>query len=142
MAHFKTALDKLLSKEGGYVNDPDDRGGETYRGVARKCNPNWNGWNIIDAYKFNSPNLSNKDRTKQLDKDMKLQKEVYYLYKNNYWDCFELDDVPNQLVSEIMFDTCVNQGKISAIKFAERTLRLRETGRWSLDLLNKLVAIK
>lgn len=142
MADFKTALDKVLCCEGGYVNDPDDKGGETYKGISRKYNPYWKGWEIVDTYKFNNPNVSNKERTKELDKDMKLQKEVYYLYKNNYWDCFELDDVPNQLVADTMFDTCVNQGFAAAIKFAERSLGLKETGKWKLDLFNKLVALK
>lgn len=41
-----------------------------------------------------------------------------------------------------MFDTCVNQGAVAAIKFAERSLGLRETGIWKLDLFNKLVALK
>lgn len=142
MANFKTALDKVLQKEGGYVNDPDDAGGETYKGISRKYNPKWLGWSIIDKYKSDNPNINNSARTKELEKDMKLQKEVYSLYKNNYWDCLELDDVPNQLVAETMFDTCVNQGFVYAVKFAERTLNLKETGKWNLSLLNKLVSIK
>ncbi len=28
MAQFKSALEKTLAHEGGYVNDPDDPGGE------------------------------------------------------------------------------------------------------------------
>ena len=70
-----------------------------------------------------------------------IEKKVQDLYKDKYWDCFELDDVPSQLVAEQMFDTAVNQGQTAAIKFAQRVLDLRETGKWSLDLLNKLVAI-
>ena len=45
------------------------------------------------------------------------------------------------MVAEQMFDTAVNCGQVAAIKFAQRVLDLRETGVWSLDLLNKLVAI-
>jgi lysozyme family protein len=35
MADFKQAYQLVLQNEGGYVNDPNDPGGETYKGVAR-----------------------------------------------------------------------------------------------------------
>ena len=38
MAYFGDAFKKLSIKEGGYVNDKDDAGGETYRGISRKYN--------------------------------------------------------------------------------------------------------
>lgn len=48
MAYFGDAFKKLSIKEGGYVNDKDDAGGETYRGISRKYNPTWQGWTMID----------------------------------------------------------------------------------------------
>ena len=138
MAKFIDAYNKVLNYEGIYSNDPDDAGGETYKGISRKANPNWDGWISIDAIKKAHPTTF-KDILK---KTPELEKKVQDLYKDKYWDCFELDDVPNQLVAEQMFDTAVNQGQTAAIKFAQRVLDLRETGKWSLDLLNKLVAIK
>jgi lysozyme family protein len=138
MAKFIDAYKKVLNNEGIYSNDPDDAGGETYKGISRKANPNWDGWISIDAIKKAHPTTF-KDILK---KTPELEKKVQDLYKDKYWDCFELDDVPSQLVAEQMFDTAVNQGQTAAIKFAQRVLDLRETGKWSLDLLNKLVAIK
>lgn len=138
MAKFIDAYKKVLNNEGIYSNDPDDAGGETYKGISRKANPNWDGWISIDAIKKAHPTTF-KDILK---KTPELEKKVQDLYKDKYWDCFELDDVPNQLVAEQMFDTAVNQGQTAAIRFAQRVLDLRETGKWSLDLLNKLVAIK
>ena len=110
----------------------------TYKGISRRANPNWDGWISIDAIKKFHPTTFKGI----LKKTPELEKKVQDLYKDKYWDCFELDDVPNQLVAEQMFDTAVNQGQTAAIKFAQRVLDLRETGKWSLDLLNKLVAIK
>lgn len=138
MADFKTAYKKIEAAEGSYCFDPDDAGGETYKGISRRANPNWDGWISIDDIKKFHPTTF-KDILK---KTPELEKKVQDLYKDKYWDCFELDDVPNQLVAEQMFDTAVNQGQTAAIKFAQRVLDLRETGKWSLDLLNKLVAIK
>lgn len=138
MAKFIDAYKKVLNNEGIYSNDPDDAGGETYKGISRKANPNWDGWISIDAIKKAHPTTFKGI----LKKTPELEKKVQELYKDKYWDCFNLDDVPNQLVAEQMFDTAVNQGQTAAIKFAQRVLDLRETGKWSLDLLNKLVAIK
>ncbi len=137
MADFKSAYKKIEAAEGGWVSDPDDAGGETYKGISRKANPNWNGWISIDAIKKAHPTTFKSI----LKRTPELEKKVQDLYKDKYWDCFELDDVPNQLVAEQMFDTAVNQGQTAAIKFAQRVLDLRETGKWSLDLLNKLVSI-
>lgn len=138
MADFKTAYKKIEAAEGSYCFDPDDAGGETYKGISRRANPNWDGWISIDAIKKAHPTTFKGI----LKKTSELEKKVQDLYKDKYWDCFELDDVPNQLVAEQMFDTAVNQGQTAAIKFAQRVLDLRETGKWSLDLLNKLVVIK
>lgn len=138
MADFKTAYKKIEAAEGCYCFDPDDAGGETYKGISRKSNPNWDGWISIDAIKKAHPTTFKGI----LKKIPELEKKVQDLYKDKYWDCFELDDVPSQLVAEQMFDTAVNQGQTAAIRFAQRVLDLRETGKWSLDLLNKLVAIK
>lgn len=55
MAEFAKAYKKLEVAEGGYVNDPDDAGGETYKGVSRKANPNWIGWIILDDLKKHHP---------------------------------------------------------------------------------------
>ena len=52
MANFDIEFDKLIFTEGGYVNDPDDAGGETYLGISRKHNPKWDGWKKIDSFKY------------------------------------------------------------------------------------------
>ena len=36
MANFQEALKKVLVYEGGYVNDKDDAGGETYKGITKR----------------------------------------------------------------------------------------------------------
>ena len=51
MALFTPAFTLSKINEGGWVNDPNDIGGETYRGISRKFNPKWNGWSVIDEMK-------------------------------------------------------------------------------------------
>ena len=51
MASFIKAFNKLIKAEGGYVNDPDDNGGETFMGITRKNHPNCKMWIVIDEYK-------------------------------------------------------------------------------------------
>lgn len=49
--HFEKALKHTLEFEGGYVNDPADSGGETFRGISRRNWPDWPGWALIDKAK-------------------------------------------------------------------------------------------
>lgn len=51
MALLAPAYNIVDRNEGGYVNNPNDPGGETYRGISRKSFPNWEGWTVIDFYK-------------------------------------------------------------------------------------------
>ena len=139
MANFEDAYKKLLIKEGGYVHDSDDSGGETYRGISRRYNPTWEGWDIIDTYKRK---YGGKSLKKKIESDDKLEDLAAKLYKEKYWDVFELDNVPSQGVAFQMFDTNVNCGNAAAIRFAERCLDRNITGRWTLSLLNDLVSIK
>lgn len=141
MANFKEALNKVRLTEGGYVNDFDDRGGETYKGIARNSNPSWKGWNIIDSYK-REYGINPKVLTKELDKNKEIQLLVDDLYKSKYWDIMELDNIPNQNVAFQLFDMCVNAGQSTAIKLAQRILGLRETGKWTYDLMLELSKYK
>ena len=51
MADFTKAYALTAAYEGGYVDDPEDAGGETYRGISRRYHPSWQGWQIIDTLK-------------------------------------------------------------------------------------------
>lgn len=138
MANFDIFYVKLSANEGGYVNDPNDNGGETFRGISRRANPNWIGWKTIDTLKQEYPN----EYKKIINGSTMLAKLSKDFYKYAYWDIFECDSYSSQRVAEQIADTCVNCGQQAAIKIAQRILNERETGKWSLNLLNQLVAIK
>lgn len=118
MADFEEAYKKTMGHEGGYVNDPDDVGGETYNGVSRVYNPSWSGWEIIDECK----NMVSCDQFPEcLDDKDDLQESVHAFYKAKYWDVNRLDDFPQDTAEE-MFDTGVNMGTGRAGRFLQTAL--------------------
>ena len=138
MANFDVYYPKLLKSEGDYSNDKDDNGKETYKGISRKYHPNLTMWKLIDELKVKYPN----DFIKRLNNNKELQNSIKEFYKFNYWDIFDADDFNSQRVAEIIVDTCVNCGQSAAIRMAYRVLGLKESSKWTLELHNKLVAIK
>lgn len=123
MANFMKAYNLTREYEGGYSNHPNDNGGETYKGIARKAQPKWKGWKTVDQLKKknNFPN--------NLDKDAELQELVHELYKKEYWDSMKLDDVNDQLIANEMFDTGVNMGIGRAGIFLQRVLNVANKGQ-------------
>jgi lysozyme family protein len=118
MAEFDEAFALTSAHEGGYANDPVDRGGETYRGIARVHHPDWPGWKRIDAQR-GTPGFP-----KGLNADRTLQANVKALYKSSYWDRFKGDDLPDQAVANELYDTAVNMGVRRAVRFLQSSLNL------------------
>ena len=139
MAKFDPEFEKLILTEGGYVNDPDDAGGETYLGISRKANLTWRGWTYIDNIKKQNKGISNSKLTSILKKNEQLTTSAKRLYKNMYWDIFELDDIPSQKIAHELFDTCVNCGAKRAISIAQQVIGMTVTGKWSEELKYNLM---
>mgnify|MGYP003149764109 CR=1 FL=1 len=92
--NFNEIIEIVLEHEGGYVNDPDDPGGETKYGIAKKFNPD------VDI----------KNLTKE------GAKEIYY---QKYWKPSKADQVPDRL-KHIYFDMVVNFGQRGAVKVMQQ----------------------
>lgn len=93
MADFEHAQKFLEKWEGGYVNDGDDRGGETIFGISRKAHPDWPGWAQIDSGMY--------DRHELLALARKL-------YKRHYWMPLLADQYPSQRLATIVYQAAVN----------------------------------
>jgi len=120
MADFDLAFSITSDHEGGYVSDPDDAGGETYRGIARRYHPSWSGWKIIDDLKkINPSNLNNT-----LKSNDGLNEAVKRYYKQFYWDRFWGDSIPLQSIANELFDTSVNLGVRRSVKYLQEGLNL------------------
>lgn len=117
MSYFLDAYHHTMKNEGGYTNDPDDVGGETYKGISRRYNPSWNGWEIIDEMQ----NIDELDEVN--DQTIELDVRVKMFYKSAYFDPYCGDEMPYGLALE-MFDTSVNMGVGRTVGFLQTALNV------------------
>jgi lysozyme family protein len=134
MADFDKAYQLVLSHEGGYVNDPDDPGGETYRGVARKIWSKWAGWDIVDMLKTQQGFPGN------LDKNSELQDHIKTFYQDNFWNRVKGDDISDQEVANSIFDFGVNAGVRTSAVLAQMVVEVKTDGVIGPVTVNKLNA--
>lgn len=100
MADFLKAFNNSIGHEGGWVNDPADKGGETYNGIARNFHPNWEGWQLLDA-------IPNK---KRFDIFPQLNSLVANFYYSVYWLRLNLNKIINDDLAALVFDWTLNSG--------------------------------
>ncbi len=120
MADFEIAYGETELHEGGYVNDPDDRGGETHRGVSRRFHPDWPGWAMIDQIKRDHPD----DFVRRINDDSRLVELSKQLYRQKFWGPILGDRIPDQHVANKVFDTGVNQGVATSVRYLQEGLNL------------------
>ena len=96
LTKFDDIIDIVIKHEGGYVNDPDDLGGETKYGITKRFYPD------VDI-----KNLTIKEA-----------KQIYY---DDYWVKNKVPQMPDNL-KHIYFDMCINQGKGTAVKVLQRAV--------------------
>lgn len=137
MADFLKAIDKLLFNEGGYVNDPDDRGGETYKGISRKYHKDDAMWDKIDSYK-KQYGAGTKAFKNAIDKDEEITNNVRNIYKKEYWDKLGLDDVKRQNVAEELFDDAVNRGVGAVAKLLSMLFGMKKTTKPTDEIKDKI----
>lgn len=94
--NFERALTIILREEGGYVNDPNDPGGETNFGISKRQYPD------VDI-----KNLTHE--------------QVAAIYKRDYWDKVKGDEIPWPLCL-FVFDAAVNQGCDAKANYAAQKL--------------------
>ena len=90
---FENALKFVLAREGGFVNDPDDRGGATNKGITQNT---YNSW-------LKSHGKPSKDVKNITDTEVK---EIYY---KNYWLAAGCDKMTSKF-AVVCFDPAVNMG--------------------------------
>jgi lysozyme family protein len=109
--NFNQALQLVLQFEGGYVNNPNDSGGATNKGITQRT---------YDAYR-QSKGLSTQSVQNIADN------EVTDIYYNNFWLVAKCDQLPAGL-DALHFDTAVNAGPGQAAKFLQRAVGVTADG--------------
>lgn len=115
MADFRKAQAKVKVFEGGYSNDPRDKGNfvdgkliGTNHGISAPVLKEWLG---------RTPTV---DDMKNLSYETALQ-----IYKKNYWNPIGGDRINNQSIAELLYDHAVNAGLGNAAKVVSDSLGVK-----------------
>lgn len=107
MTEFERSLAKELVLEGGFVNDPDDPGGATNKGVTQA---------VYDTYRKSVGAGHQSVRLISAD-------EARAIYKSRYWDLIKGDQLPPG-VGFVVLDGGVHSGPGQSVKWLQRALGL------------------
>lgn len=99
---FQRAFEVLIGTEGGYVNDPNDPGGETKFGISKRAHPH-------------------------LDIAALTLQDARAIYLRDYWGPAGCDAMPDGARLPV-FDMAVNSGVRPAIRAAQRACGEVEDG--------------
>ncbi|MCU7934139.1 MAG: peptidoglycan-binding protein [Candidatus Thiodiazotropha sp. (ex Dulcina madagascariensis)] len=99
---FDIALQHVLAVEGGYANDPADRGGATRFGISQTAHPT-------------------------LDIERMSPEDARAIYRDDYWDRVHCDALPGRL-AVALFDAAVNHGPRRAVTLLQQTLGVSVDG--------------
>lgn len=108
----------ILKWEGGFVNDPLDRGGATNKGVT------------IGTFR----QFYGKDATVEQLRNITDQQWLH-IFKNGYWDRFRADEIKSQSVANICVDWAWGSGPVTAAKRVQQLLGVKVDGIVGLKTL-------
>lgn len=103
---FSEAYHITSKHEGGYAHVEGDRGGETYRGIARNHHPDWQGWSIIDQFKKDQGTIEHNAFIDNYHLDNLVQ-EFYY---KKFYEGFNLHKFIFKPLAIIVYDAVVHSG--------------------------------
>jgi lysozyme family protein len=128
MADFLPAFEAMIRDEGGFLlhNVPGDRGGQTYAGIARNFNPDWEGWEFIDR------------------RETPPTPMVRNWYHTSYWIPICGDQISNQQIASSIFNFAVNSSAPKrptvAVKLAQLVVGATPDGSFGPSTLQALNA--
>lgn len=102
MSDFDDFIDRVLTSEGGYVNDPADPGGETRFGISKRAYPH------VDI--------------KALTRD-----QAVTIYRRDFWDRVQGDKLPRAFAFQAL-DAAVNHGVENAVRWMQRAAGVADDG--------------
>jgi len=108
MADFNKAIVITLKNEGGYINDPLDKGGETKYGISKKSYPD------LDI------------------KSLSIE-QAKEIYKKDFWDCLKCNFIENQKLANKIFDMSVLMGIKNVVKKLQLVICLKYCVNITID---------
>ena len=111
MADAKLMIPFIKKWEGGFANDPDDKGGCTMMGVT-----------IATYMKYYG-----KDKTCADLKNI-TDDEWLTIFKDGYWKPWKADEIKNQSIAQLCVDMGWGSGPKTAIKKVQACLGLKADG--------------
>ena len=116
MANINELVPLLFRWEGGYVNDPDDRGGHTNRGVTL------NTWRA-HGYDINGDSIIDLNDLKQITQE----DAVEHVLRPHYWNRWQADHIRNQSIANLLVGWVWGSGKYG-ITIPQGILGVKEDG--------------
>lgn len=92
----------VLRWEGGISRDPRDPGGVTKYGISQRAYPT-------------------------IDIEALTRDQATAIYRRDYWDASGVIELPELIVPQI-FDSCVNQGVVAAVRMLQSACGVNEDG--------------
>ena len=105
---YVDVIEELLQAEGLWVDDPDDPGGATMRGITLKSYCDYLGRDV------------SKDELRDMPKE-----DAVKFYKSIYWDGAKVDTFSDDL-KHLWMDMSVNHGKRNAGKILQQSVNTKE----------------
>lgn len=111
MANAKLLQPFILRWEGGFVNDPLDRGGATNKGIT------------IGTFR----QFYGKDATVEQLKNI-TDEQWLHIFKSGYWNPWKADEIVNQSIANIVVDWAWASGPGTSIKQVQGVLGVAADG--------------
>ena len=109
-SHFEDNMKHVFTVEGGYVDDKNDRGGKTNRGITYKLYENF-----YDIYG------NGKRATVEKHRNLSVT-EAKKIYKIEFWNKIHGDEIYNASIAAYIFDFAVHSGVPNTTKVVQQTL--------------------
>lgn len=99
---FDIAFNFIIAKEGGYVDDPYDKGGATKYGISSRF------------IKVNDLKIKDVRELTLLQ-----AKEIYHMF---FWNPLKIDRINDSTIQLFLFDTAINCGKERAVELLQNSI--------------------
>jgi lysozyme family protein len=113
---FQDALEYTFGVEGGFSDDPVDRGGKTLWGITQKT---WDSWRKATG---TAPRPLS---------EMKME-DAKDIYREWYWEANRCHEIRSKRVAIEVFEATVNCGLAGAGKIVQKTVNLLDTDKADL----------